>query len=450
MQIAKSIIILLSILFISTQLKAQEGAVIDEVVAIVGNNMILHSNIESQYYQYKQQQVYVDGDVRCKIFEDLLYQKLLIHQAAIDSLEITDKEVETNLDSRLEYFIQQIGSVEKLEEYFGKSLYKIKADFEDIIRDQLTAQRMEAKITEDVSIAPSEVQKYFNSIPHDSLPLINTQIELYQIYKYPEQDEATLTLVKEKLNRYREQIIKGEREFGTLATLYSEDPGSAQNNGELGLIGRAYLDKDFAEAAFKLEPNEVSEVVESAFGFHIIQLIERKGEQINCRHILLKPKILPAQRMAAFNYLDSLSKVIKNDTLTFPVAANLYSEDKDTRGNNGLVVNPYTGNAKFEISNLDAATNYAIKNMNVGEISEPFESIDDNGKAVYKIVQIKSKKEPHIANLKDDYNQIKDLALAQKKQTLINEWIIEKQKKAYIRIDDKYRDCEFEIGQWIK
>lgn len=442
------IVILFFLVAISLKNIAQDSIVVDKIVAIVGNKTILYSEIENQRLQF-QAQGYTSNNIRCEIFEDQLFQKLLINQAVIDSVEVSDKEVDAELGRRMSYFISQIGSEEKLEEFYKKSIAEIKEDLRSVIEDQLITQRMQGQITGDLKVTPSEVRKFFKALPQDSLPYINAEIEMEQIVIYPEIEESEIKAIKSKLEEFKERVNNGSS-FSTLAVLYSEDPGSASNGGDLGYLGRGDLVEEFAAAAFNLTEGEISRIVKTDFGYHIIQLMEKKGEKIRCRHILLKPKVSPIKMVQAKNKLDSIKNLILVDTLTFKNAVLKFSQDKNTRANGGLLYNPATGSSKFEISEIDPATYYVIKDLKIGEISKPFESIDDKGKQIYKIVRLKSKTEPHQANLKDDYQRIQEYALQEKQNEFIDEWVSKKVKTTYIKIDEEFRECSFRFSGWIK
>jgi len=429
---------------------AQSDKVLDQIIAIVGNTIVLESSVEMQYLQLQAQKLDVDENAKCSILEDQLFQKLLINQAHIDSVTVPDKEVTTELDARINYFISQIGSKEKLEAYFNKSLFKIKSDFRETIQDQLLTRKMQNKITEDIKITPSEVRKFYNGIPKDSLPLINADIEMLQIVKNIPVSDKAKNEVKTQLEEFRKSVLEKGKSFAALATLYSQDPGSAANGGELGYMGRGDFVPEFSAAAFSLKPGEVSRIVETDFGFHIIQCIDRRGEQMNLRHILLKPKTTVADDKKAKFFLDSLKQALKKDTLTFEQAALIFSEDETTRKNGGLTINPANGSSKFEPSQIDPATNAAIKNLTTGDVSEIFKTLNDKGKEVYKIIKIKNKTKAHNANLKDDYQLIQDMALDKKKKDNINQWITQKQAASYIKVKDEYKNCKFMVKGWIK
>lgn len=424
--------------------------VIDQVLAVVGNNIILKSDVENQYLQMIAQGADSYGDIKCEIFEDLLFQKLLLNQAKVDSIEVTESEVEQRLEARLAMIINQAGSQEALVEYFNKPMDEIKSDLRKLLREQLLTQKMQSKITENIKITPSEVRNYFKSLDKDSLPLINSQLEIAQITRepkiYPEQIDA----IKEKLNKYIERVNNGDK-FSTLAILYSQDPGSAKNGGELGYITRHDLVSEFAAVAFNLkEPNEISGIVETDFGYHIIQLIDRKGERINVRHILLTPKVSRLEKKKVLAVLDSIADVVRKDSLTFAKAAIKFSNDEETKINGGVLINPATGNSHFQADEIDYSTYYAIKDLKISEISEPVESVDRKRKTIYKIITVITRTDPHVANINTDYQYLQNLALSEKKVTAVDKWIDNKQKDTYIRIDDSYKNCKFINKGWIK
>jgi len=443
------IFILLSLNNVNAQNNKNNGKIVDKIIAVVGKNIILLSDIENQAKQLKAQGQY-QKDLNCIVLEDLLYQKLLLDQAQKDSIEVTEREVDDNLDRRIRYFVSQIGSEKKLEDFYGKSIKQIKSEFREIIAKQMLTERMQNKLTGSLKVTPTEIRKFFNKIPKDSLPKINKQIILEQIVKYPPISEKEKLRIKEKLQNYRDRILKGEK-FSTLAVLYSEDPGSARKGGELGFVGRTDLVPEFAAVAFKLkEPGDISRIVETSFGFHIIQLIEKRGELINVRHILLKPKISSNDLLKALNYMDSIRTLVLQKKIDFNKAAEKFSEDEASNKNGGLIVNPMTGEAVFEYSQLDPKTAYAIKNLKEGEISKTFKMQDTQGKDVFKIVKIKKIIPAHTASIKTDYQLIQNMCLADKKQKQIEQWIRKKQSITYIKIDPDYRKCPFKHKGWFK
>lgn len=427
-----------------SRLKSQPQ-MIDQVVAIVGDYTILQSEIENQYLQYRAQGINFP-DMRCFIFKDFLEQKLLLNQAKIDSIEISESSVELSLDQRLRFFISQIGSEEEMEEYFGKSMLEIKEDLREVLREQMITQQMQGEITGDVTITPSEVKNFYNELPPDSIPYIDALVQVQQVVVYPPLGEKAVFEVKERLLELRKRIMEGES-FETLAILYSEGP-SAANGGDIGFMGRGELDPAYATAAFSLKDGGISKIVESEFGFHVIQLVERRDDRVRTRHILMKPKISMDARNKAISRLDSIADFIRLDSLTFDQAARFYSEDKKTAMNNGLMVNPNDNSSHFELKQLDTKDYLVARDLKVGEVSDPFESTDENGKVIYKIIKLKSRTDPHRANLKQDYMLIQSMALAEKKNQVIQDWIKEKQTETYFRIDETLMNCEFIKEGW--
>lgn len=417
----------------------------DKIVAVVGKSTILYSDIEEQYLQYKAQNQTVD---RCEILEELLAQKLLVTYAEIDSIEVTDGEVELELEQRMTYFINQIGSEEKLVEYFNKSVLEIKADMRDMVREQLLMNRMQNEIVKNISVTPKEVKEFYNSLNPDSIPLIESEVELNQIVRYPKSSEDEIYEVRKKLLEIRERIMNGES-FETLAVLYSEGP-SATRGGDIGWAAKSELDPAYAKAAFSLKKNHVSKIVESSFGFHIIQLLDKTEDRIKTRHILMKPKISYDEKQKVLNKLDSLARNIRLDSIKFETAAMYISQDEDTRLNGGQRVNPKTMNTKFQVDEFSGKEYYVIRNLKVGEISDPFEAEDDKGKTVYKIVKLQSRTEPHRANLKQDFDLAKNMAIADKRGKMVDNWITQNLKDVYFRIEDPYKDCDFRIKSWKK
>ncbi|MDD2198434.1 MAG: peptidylprolyl isomerase [Bacteroidales bacterium] len=425
--------------------------VIDQIVAIVGNQPILKSDIENQYIQMISQGYYgTSVDLKCEILEDLLFQKLLLIQAQKDSIEVGNKEVESELNRRLSVFINQVGSEQKLEEYYGKSIVQIKEEFRSIIKDQLLTQRMQAKLTEDVEITPSEVKSYYEDLHPDSIPIIEESYELSQIVKIPGISEQEKNNCISKLEEIRDRIINGEK-FSTMAILYSQDPGSASKGGELGFVSRTDLVPEFSAVAFSLTNTEdVSRIVKTDFGYHIIQLIERKGEMVNIRHILIVPETDQMAIDSLKNELSEIRKKILSDSVSFENAAELYSDDEETSQNNGKIMNPYTGSGKFTPDMLDVPTNRIIKKLQEGEISNPFVTNDLQGKTVVKIIKIDQKVTEHLATIEEDYQELYEYALNLEQQKTVKKWIKDRVEKTYIKIDESYKGCEFIYADWNK
>jgi peptidyl-prolyl cis-trans isomerase SurA len=437
-------LLLMSILTINAQ-----DNVVDKIIAVVGNQVVLKSDVENRFISL-QAQGYTSGsvDLKTEIFEDLLIQKLMIAQAAIDSIEVTEQEVENDLDRKMEMYISKIGSKEKLEQYFGKSILDMKNDLRDDTRNERIKEKMQAEITKDIHITPAEVREFYNQFGKDSLPTISGELEVQQIVSYPQVTDDEKDRIRNKLREFRDRVHNGES-FSTLAVLYSEDPGSARKGGELGYTPRASLVPEFANVAFNLKTDKVSKIVETEYGFHIIQFIDRKGERINVRHILLKPKIEEVKRTQATSRLDSIADLIRSEKMNFNEAAFYFSADKDTRNNGGLIVNPYTGSSKFEKDNLPPAIAQQINDLKINEISEPFLDVSE-GKDAYKIIKIKSETKSHKANLSDDWNIFENMLTNKKQQDILSKWIKEKQANTYVHIDDTYKNAVFRFKGWLK
>jgi len=423
--------------------------IIDEIVAVVGGNVILLSDIETQYLQYRMQgNISGSTGARCNILETLLYQKLLIHQAEIDSVVVSDSRVESSMDARLRYYISQIGSQEKLEEYYQKSVNEIKEEFRELVREQMRGEQVQMNITSDVQITPSEVKNYYNRIPYDSLPLLNTEFIIGQIVKNPPVSIEELSKSFDKIKDLRNRIINGEK-FSTLAILYSEDPGSAAKGGELGMFNRGTMFPEFEAAAFNLKQvGEVSEIVKTEVGYHIVQLIERQGEYINVRHILIRPKVSPYDLQKAKDFLDSIAVFIENDSISFKEAAMAYSDDPG-KINGGVMVNYQTNTNRFESDELEPSVFFVIDKLEEGEISKSVPFLTESGEDAFRILYLEKRTKPHRANLKDDYNKIQSWALEEKRGRVINDWVNEKIEDTYIKINDKYHSCPF-MNNWIK
>ncbi|MGN0033501.1 MAG: peptidylprolyl isomerase [Candidatus Limimorpha sp.] len=419
--------------------------VIDKVAAVVGKNVILQSDIEEQYLQYRLQGG-IKGNassIRCEILEELLFQKLLLNQAELDSIEVTDEQVNSEMEYRLRYFINQLGSQEKLEKYYNKSINEIKDELRGIIRDQKMVEEVQGNIIAGLKASPSDVRDFYRSIPKDSIPMVNSQYEIAQLVKKPPITLDEKLAVKERLYTLRSRILKGER-FSTLALLYSEDPGSAKKGGELGFHGRGELAPEFEAAAFALKDGEISEVVETEFGFHIIQLIERRGDYVNVRHILLTVKVSPEALEKAYLELDSIATLIRNDSITFEEAVAKFS-DEDDKVNGGYLVNPNTGSTLFAAEELDPQVSVVINRLDVGQVSSPVPMKTKNDKDAYRLLIIKKKTNPHKANLNDDYALIQNWTMQKKRQEALNKWITAKSKKAYVKISDEYCSCDFKF-----
>lgn len=424
-----------------------QQTVIDEVAAVVGNHIVKKSDIEKQYLQYISQGNTETGGLRCAILENLLLQKLLVEQAAIDSTEVSDAQVESELDKRIRYFVKQIGSEQLLEDYYNEPIAKIKEDFRKMVKEQLLVQTMQGKITKDVAASPSEVRNFFNSIPHDSLPYINAEFEVAQIALKPHVSEQQKLAIKDRLEEYRKKIIGGE-DFSVYAALYSADRTTAKKGGELGFFERGDMVPEFEAVAFKLKPGEVSDVIETKYGFHILQMIERRGNQVNVRHILLQPEADSEESTKAITRLDSIAKLIRSGSMTFETAAEKFSEDEDTRYNGGTLVNPATGTTDFEPDQLDKILFFQVDTMPVGKVSDPIPMQTIDGKTGYRIVMVRHRTNPHPANLKDDYQKIQDIVLQNKQAKAMEDWTKKTIKTSFVKVDEQYWSCP-NLNLWI-
>lgn len=442
---------ILMILMLSclTVVSAQDN-VIDEIVWVVGDEPILRSEVEAQRLQAQAQGVKFSGDPYCVIPEQLAIQKLFLHQADLDSITVSDNEVMSDVDRQINYMIKQAGSKEKLEEWYQKPLSKIR----DMIREQARVEQLVSTVKRgligSISVTPSEIRQFYNNLKADSIPTIPADVEVEIITAEPQYDQSEITEIKDRLRDFTERVNKGTN-FSTLAVMYSDDRGSAKQGGELGFMGKGELMPEFANVAFSLnDPKKVSKVVETEYGFHIIQLIEKRGDRINCRHILLKPHISATERNQAMLRLDSVADLIRNQKLTFQNAAQLFSFDKDTRNNGGLMVNPKTGTSHYQLEDLFPEIGKLVYNMNVGEVSKPFTMINQKDKEICAFIRVKSKTKAHKANLTDDFQLLKQMVQNSKSEKIIADWIVQKQKKTYVRIDEKWSNCEFQHPGWIR
>jgi peptidyl-prolyl cis-trans isomerase SurA len=428
------------------QVNAQDAKVVDEIAALVGSHPVYWSDVEAQFAQAKAQGMTGDPfTLRCDIFENLVFQKLLVYQAEIDSLVVDDSQVDSELDRRLRYYIQQFGSQQKLEEFYDKSLDEFKNELREPLRQELLSQQAQGKIVENVKMTPNETKEYFNSLSADSIPIIPTEYEIGQIVKNPVVGPAQLKEARDKLVTLRNRILNGEK-FSTLAVLYSEDPGSAAKGGELGLFSRGSMAPEFESAAFNLKnKNDISEVIKTKFGYHLLQLIERQGDFVNVRHILIIPKVSPEDLIAAASKLDSIADQVRADSLSFEKAAMLFSDDPG-KVNGGLIQSQSSGNTRLAADELDPKVFFIIDKMKPGEISGSVPYTTEDGTQAYRVLYLKLRTEPHKANMKDDYNKIQEWALENKKSKVIAKWIETKSKTAYIRLGDKFRNCDFKYN----
>lgn len=448
-------LIVLLILLTFTGIAQGQNNVVDEVIWVVGDEAILKSEVEETIQEYRQFERRIDGDPYCVIPEELAVQKLFLHQAVLDSIEVSEAEVINQVEYRINYSLEMIGggSQEKLEEYYNKTLTQIRETLRENARTGLTIQKMQQKLVGDIKVTPSEVRRYFKDLPADSIPYIPTQVEVQIITLQPKIPIEEIEDVKKRLREYTNRATTGDIEFSTLARLYSEDRGSALRGGEIGFKGRGELVPEYATVAFNLQdPTKVSKIVESEFGFHIIQLIEKRGDRINTRHILIKPHIPEKQLNEGINRLDSIADDIRNSKFNFEEAASLLSHDKDTRNNHGLMPNPKSNTSRFEMQDLPQEIAKVVDKMNVGEISKAFSMINEkDGKEVCAIIKLKSRINGHKATITDDYQRLKDIVIEKKQEEKLEKWILEKQKRTYVRVNDNWKNnCTFKYPGWIK
>lgn len=442
--------LLMGIIFCSitcTGVFGQQKVIIDQVVAVIGNSAILESDIIEQRRMLEAQGVDLGRNPDCVLLDDIMFQKLLYNQAVIDSIEVSESMVEQEIERRMRFFIQQIGSRERLEEYYGKSIEELREEFRDPIREQQISRRMEAEITRNVNVTPSEVRAFFNNLDEDEIPMVESELALAKILIEPIIEDHEIQAIKNRLEGFRQRILDGES-FNTLAILYSDDAGSARRGGELGFYGRGDLHPEFEAVAFSLAPGEISEIVETISGFHIIQLIARRGEQINVRHLLLQPKPSPAVEQETRNKLDSLRRVIMRGDISFADAARKYSDHPSGR-NGGQMLNPYTGTARFRSEDLEPNLFFLVDRLEVGEISRPIQTMTDDGKQAFKIVTVRDRIDPHRANLQQDYDFIQKLALQEKKNKAVKTWVERRLQSTYVRINEEYVNCDFDIN-WLQ
>ena len=456
MTVLKKAVLFFSLLsFISFNLKAQDN-VVDQVVWVIGDEALLKSDVEGVKLQMQLEKEHFDGDPYCIIPEQLAVQKLFLHQAKVDSIDVGNNVVSRTVDRRINNAIASLGSQEKLEEYLGKSINQLREEWREQVRDNEIVTEVQRKIVGNIKLTPSEIRNYYTQLSQDSLPFINTTVEVEIITMNPTIPITEIDAVKNRLRDFTDRINKKESSFSTLALLYSEDIESAKRGGELGFMPRTQLVPEYANAAFMLnDPTKVSNIVESEYGFHIIQLIEKRGDRINTRHILLKPKV-PAEELKKTTVrMDSLLVDLKANKFTFEEAATHISADKDSRNNKGLMLNKseysnYSGTAHFEMKDLPQEVAKVVDKMTVGDISQPFTMLNSSGKEVVAIVRLKERIDAHKANLSDDYQVMKSIVEGKKREDVLKKWVQEKIKTTYVRINDDWKNCDFQHEGWIK
>ena len=435
----------------SSEVVIAQDNVIDEVIWIVGEEAILRSEVEEERLRAQYEGQPIAGDPYCVIPEQLAIQKLFLHQAELDSIEVNESSVSSQVDMRMNYYISQIGSKEKMEEYFRKTSSEIREEMMTMVRNQMIIQQMQAKLTENINPTPAEIRRYYNSLPQDSIPMVPAQVEVQILSIEPTVPLEETERIKTRLREFTERVHSGNADFGMLARLYSEDVESAKRGGELGFVGKGQLVSEFANVAFNLtDPKRVSRIVQTEYGYHIIQLIEKKGDRINCRHILLKPRVSVDDKVRAVERLDSIRGLVVDSGMPFELAVAQFSEDKNTMMSGGTMTNMNTGASKFEYQDLPAEIAKQIYVLKEGEVSQPFAMVDrTKNKEICAIVRLKSKRDAHKANLVDDFQVIRDMYEQKLSGELIDKWIRGKQQEIYVSIDPAWRGCDFQYPGWV-
>jgi len=482
MKMIKGLLLLTLALFFPVLLVAQEEAdsaglnitnpasIVDEVIWVVGDEAILKSDVEQMRLQAAAEGIRFNGDPDCSIPEQIAVQKLFLHQAAIDSIEVTEAEITQNIDWQINNWIDMIGSREKLEEYKKQTISQLRAELHDDMRDRQMVQKMRMKLVEDINVTPAEVRKYFKDMPQDSIPFVPTEVEVQIITQQPRIEIEEINRIKDQLREYTDRITRGDASFQTLARLYSEDPVSARNGGELGYTGRTGFVPEFAAVAFNLtDPKKISKVVETEYGFHIIQLIDKRGDKVNCRHILLKPQVSDESIKTVLERLDSVAANIRADQVpenlrkqfitvpdhfSFEDAVSFFSDDKKTRSNKGLMATSpeRTGRntSKFRMQELPPDLARVVDTLKVGQVSRAFPMVNDQGKTVCVVAKLKSRSEGHKADITEDFQVMKDVVLDKRREEMLHQWVVDKIKSTYVRLNDNYRDCKFEYQGWVR
>ena len=434
---------------------APEPSIIDEVLWVVGDEAILKSNVEAMRLQGEMEGMKWYGNPDCSIPEQIAVQKLFLHQAAIDSIEVTESEIISQVDQQINYWIQMAdGSREKVEEYRNQSIAEMRQELRDEFRDRQLIEKMKEKLVEGINVSPADVRNFFKDLPEDSIPYVPTEVEVQIVAMTPRVSPEEVNRVKDELRNYTDRVTRGETSFATLARLYSEDPGTARQGGELDYTGRGLLDPAFANVAFNLtDPNKISKIVETEYGYHIIQLIDKRGDKVKCRHILLKPKVTDEAIEQAKLRLDSIANDIRDAKFTFEDAATFISDDKDTKNNHGLMANtaePGRLSSKFRMQDLPTEVARVVDTLQVDQISAPFQMVNNKGKTVVVIAKLKSRTEGHRATITDDFQVMKNVVLAKRRQDYLLDWVKNKLKDTYVWMNERYRDCDFEYQGWIK
>lgn len=432
-----------------------ESSIIDEVIWVVGDEPILKSDVEAMRLQSEAEGVRWDGNPDCVIPEQMAVQKLFLHQAAIDSIEVTEAEITQGIEDQINYWVRLIGSQEKLEEYRKQTIQQMRDEMHDEFKNSKLVQKMRESLVEDITVTPAEVRNFFKNLSEDSIPFVQTEVEVEILTQHPRIPIEEINRVKDELREYTDRVTKGETTFATLARMYSEDPESARQGGELGYTTRGMFDPAFASVAFNLtDPMKISKIVETEYGYHIIQLIDKRGDKVNVRHILRKPRASYEVIDQTLARLDSIADDIRAEKFSFEEGASVISDDKDTRNNRGLMSNlimeTRTRTSKFQMKDLPTEIARVVDTLKVGEISKPFKMIDSKGKTTCAIVKLKSRVEGHKATITEDFQVMRDVVLNKRKQEALHDWVVDKIKHTYVRMNDRYKDCKFEYEGWVK
>ena len=425
-----------------------QGTVIDRVVAVVGQGAILHSELAARAEQAKGAGVQLSEALICGELEDLLYEKLLVEQGKLDSVTVEEAQVNAELDRRIRYFAQQLGGEQKLEEFYGKSVAEIRSEFRDQIHDQLLVQTMQQKVTSDIRITPRDVQRFYQRIPADSIPFINAEVEYVQLLRVPKPSDEEERRVRRRIEEYRGAVLSGDKDFCTVAILYSEDPGSAKNCGELGLVPTGVMVPEFDAVALSLKEGEVSQVFKTQFGYHFMQLIERRGEQYNARHVLMRPQVSNADLLRERNFLDSLLVLVRMGETDLQTLAGQYTDDEDSKGTNGLMLEPNSNSPRWDLKSLDQQTFFVLDKLKKGEVSEPQLVVLPDGSKAYRLLQLLLRTDPHRANLKDDYRLLQQAAEGKLRAEAVDRWVRDRLQGTFVRVVPEFHGCGF-TNDWL-
>ncbi len=440
------LLMICSFFCLSIALKAQPK-IIDKVIASVGDRIILHSEVEDQYRYLEAQQGSIPEEARCYILDQLMTQQLLLVQAKKDSVEISETDVNAQVDARMEQILSMMGDESQFKAYYGMTVIEAKNKFREDMEDQMLAQRMQTSVVADVDVTPSEVKRFFGNIPKDSLPYLGAEVEIGELVFKPKVSKEEWEKARVTLSDLRARIVDGREDFASLAQQFSDDEGSRERGGDLGWVRRGSLVPEFEAAVFNLSENEYSKLIKTEYGLHLIQLYERRGNAVHARHILIKPKINEADKAEARAELEKIRNLIVADTMSFIQAVRKYSEDEQSKNNAGNMINYQTGSSSFEIGELAPEVYFSVDTLEVGEISYPVEFDDFSGDPAYKLLLLKSRTQPHIASLKQDYSRIKKAAIEEKKVRYMADWVETKVDQNYIYIDPRFQSCEI-LNKW--